>query len=59
MTQDAGILLDAGKHYLCTCGQTKNSPNCDGSHKGTDCLPFLLELETPQTVVISEVIKAA
>jgi len=32
--------LEAGKNYhWCACGQSKNQPYCDGSHKGTDFVP--------------------
>jgi CDGSH-type Zn-finger protein len=27
--------LEPGTYYWCTCGKTKTSPFCDGSHKGT------------------------
>lgn len=60
MTTTATVLnLEAGTYYLCTCGQSKNSAYCDGSHKGTAFVPYKLELETPQTVNVTEVVKAA
>jgi len=46
--------LDAGTYWICSCGQSKNAPYCDGSHKGTPFQPTTLELEAPQTVVISD-----
>ncbi|MFK8013356.1 MAG: glutamate synthase-related protein [Marinicellaceae bacterium] len=27
-------------YYFCSCGQSKNQPFCDGSHKGTDFSPL-------------------
>ena len=34
------IDLEAGKQYWwCACGQSKNQPFCDGSHKTTDFKP--------------------
>lgn len=34
------IDVEEGKNYFwCSCGQSKNQPFCDGSHKGTDFAP--------------------
>ncbi len=52
--QTSAIALDAGTYYLCSCGRSKNVPYCDGSHKGTSFEPFVLELESPQKVEISD-----
>lgn len=32
--------LEPGTYYWCTCGKTKTSPFCDGSHKGTAKQPL-------------------
>lgn len=35
-----GVTLEKGKeYYFCACGQSKNQPFCDGSHKGTGFKP--------------------
>ena len=35
------IEMEQGKTYFwCTCGDSKNQPWCDGSHRGTDFKPF-------------------
>lgn len=35
------VPVEAGKNYFwCACGQSKNQPFCDGSHKGTAFLPL-------------------
>ena len=35
------VELEAGKeYYWCACGQSKNQPFCDGSHKGTEFKPL-------------------
>jgi CDGSH-type Zn-finger protein len=32
--------VEGGKsYYWCACGQSKNQPYCDGSHKGTEFAP--------------------
>ncbi|MEI6120958.1 MAG: CDGSH iron-sulfur domain-containing protein [Opitutae bacterium] len=34
------ILVEADKtYYWCSCGQSKNQPFCDGSHKGSAFAP--------------------
>lgn len=34
------VSLEEGKtYYWCACGQSKNQPFCDGSHKVTDFKP--------------------
>ena len=32
--------LEAGDHYWCSCGLSKNQPYCDGSHKGSAFTPM-------------------
>lgn len=52
------LQLDAGTYWICTCGQSANSPYCDGSHKGTPFQPTQLELEVPATIEISGSVRA-
>lgn len=53
MEQRSTTRLEAGVHWICTCGQSNNYPYCNGSHKGTGLQPLALELEAPQTLEIS------
>ena len=32
-------------YYWCSCGQSKNQPFCDGSHKGTEFTPVAYKAE--------------
>jgi CDGSH-type Zn-finger protein len=35
------IVVEAGKtYYWCSCGESKNQPFCDGSHKGSSFAPM-------------------
>ena len=43
IAQQSPFVLDveAGKtYYWCACGESKNQPFCDGSHKGTEFVPL-------------------
>ena len=53
IAQKAPIAADveAGKAYFwCACGQSKNQPFCDGSHKGSEFTP--VRYEAPQTKTV-------
>ena len=35
------VEVEEGKtYYWCQCGESSNQPFCDGSHKGTEFVPF-------------------
>lgn len=45
------INVEAGKAYFwCACGQSKNQPFCDGSHKGSTFTPVKYEAKESKTV---------
>lgn len=45
------VEVEAGKsYYWCSCGQSKNQPFCDGSHKDTGFSPVKYEATENTTV---------
>ena len=44
--------LEAGKYYWCSCGKSSKQPFCDGSHKGTEFTPKLVELTEAKKVAL-------
>ena len=48
--QPMPVEVVAGKDYFwCACGQSKNQPFCDGSHKGSDFRPLMWKAEESGT----------
>jgi len=39
-----------GVYFWCACGNSKNQPFCDGSHKATGFVPVRVELAEAKTV---------
>ncbi len=48
------VRLEAGTHWLCSCGRSQNFPYCDGGHQGSGLQPVALELDRPKIVEISQ-----
>lgn len=47
------VELEGGKTYFwCACGQSKNQPFCDGSHKGTSFVPTKVSVEETKTAYL-------
>jgi CDGSH-type Zn-finger protein len=45
------VNVEAGEDYWwCACGQSKNQPFCDGSHKGTTFTPMKYAADASKTV---------
>ena len=47
------VAVEAGKTYFwCACGQSKNQPFCDGSHKGGPFTPVKFTAEASKTAYL-------
>ena len=42
--------MQPGKYAWCACGNSKNQPFCDGSHKGTGFAPMIAEITETKRV---------
>ncbi|MCZ6474357.1 MAG: CDGSH iron-sulfur domain-containing protein [SAR324 cluster bacterium] len=40
-----------GKKLWCQCGLSKKQPYCDGSHKGTEFRPIIVDITESKTVL--------
>jgi CDGSH-type Zn-finger protein len=52
--QPVVLTLDPGTYYWCACGRAAKQPFCDGSHKGTDFVPFKFEVTEPGEHVLCQ-----
>ena len=42
--------MEPGKYYWCACGKSSNQPFCNGSHKGTEFSPVMVEITEDKQV---------
>ena len=42
--------MEPGKYAWCSCGMSTKQPYCDGSHKGTEFVPQLIEVTESKMV---------
>ncbi len=54
IAQKAPYVLDLkpGTYYWCSCGKSNNQPFCDGSHKGSEFTPKVVEIEEKKQVAL-------
>jgi CDGSH-type Zn-finger protein len=52
--EPAVLELEAGTYYWCSCGKSANQPFCDGSHKGSDFTPQVIEITEKKTVALCQ-----
>lgn len=50
----AVLELDPKTYFYCACGESKNQPFCDGSHKGTEFTPIKFEIETAKKYAVCQ-----
>lgn len=43
--------MAVGTYAWCACGNSKNQPFCDGSHRGTEFQPLITKIEQKKKVV--------
>jgi CDGSH iron-sulfur domain-containing protein 3 len=44
--------LEPGTYWWCACGKSKTQPFCDGSHRGSEFAPVILDLEVKTKVAL-------
>lgn len=51
-TQNSPYIINEtpGKKAWCSCKLSKNQPYCDGSHKGTEFKPIVVDIEEAKKV---------
>lgn len=52
ITQKSPYIVNekAGKKAFCTCGLSNQDPYCDGSHKGTEFSPKIIEVKEEKKI---------
>ena len=50
----ARVAVEAGTHSWCACGESKNQPFCDGSHRGSSFVPLRFTMEQSKEVSLCQ-----
>ncbi|MBZ0273374.1 CDGSH iron-sulfur domain-containing protein [bacterium] len=50
----AVLELEPGTYKWCACGDSQNQPFCDGSHRGTEFSPRVVELTEKKRVALCQ-----
>jgi CDGSH-type Zn-finger protein len=50
----AVLELDPGKYSWCACGESKNQPFCDGSHRVTNFTPLAFEITVKKSYFLCQ-----
>lgn len=50
----AVLTLEPGQYYWCACGNSKNQPFCDGSHRGTEFTPSSFKIDVKKEVFLCQ-----
>jgi len=45
-----GIKMEPGKYAWCACGKSAKQPFCDGTHKGSEFKPVIVDITQPKEV---------
>ncbi|NOX93430.1 MAG: glutamate synthase [Gammaproteobacteria bacterium] len=54
-TRPIAVNLEAGEeYYWCSCGQSRNQPFCDGSHRGTEFTPTVFSVGEAQEAYLCQ-----
>ncbi len=54
-TKPIAVNLEAGEeYYWCSCGQSRNQPFCDGSHRGTEFTPTTFSVGEAQEAYLCQ-----
>ena len=46
------VELEPKKYAWCACGQSNNQPYCDGSHKGSEFSPIIVDVAESKKVAL-------